>query len=131
MILGIGVDVLEVRRVARRIEHDPGFPEVFACPGELDTVGSWAEPATRAALVFAAKEAVLKALRVDDSDGVLFRDIELMAGGRRPMVRLHPRALAVARGRAIATIHVSLSTAGGSALAVAVAEGDVNQEESA
>ena len=66
-----------------------------------------------------------------DADGVLFRDIELVTGGRRPGVRLHDRALAVARARGIGTIHVSLSTAEGAAMAVAVAEGDVTQEESA
>jgi phosphopantetheine--protein transferase-like protein len=131
MILGIGVDVLDVRRVARRIESDPGFPGVFSLPGELDAVGGRTGPATRAALVFAAKEAVLKVLRVEDADGVLFRDIELLAGGRWPAVRLHDRALAAARQRGIGTIHVSLSTAEGTALAVAVAESDVTQEESA
>ena len=62
---------------------------------------------------------------------MLFRDIELVAGGRRPAVRLHGRALAAARERGIGTIHVSLSAAEGSALAVAVAECDVTQEESA
>ncbi|MCU0293486.1 MAG: 4'-phosphopantetheinyl transferase superfamily protein [Thermoanaerobaculaceae bacterium] len=131
MILGIGVDVLDVHRVARRIDGDPAFAAVFTRPGELESLSAWAEPAARAALAFAAKEAVLKVLRVEDADGVLFRDIELLAGGRRPAVRLHERALAAARRRGIGTIHVSLSTAEGSALAVAVGEGDVNQKESA
>lgn len=131
MILGVGVDVVDVRRVARRIESDPAFPDVFSQPGELDAVGGWAEPAVRAALAFAAKEAVLKVLGANDADGVLFRDIELLAGGRRPAVRLRDRALEAARKRGIGTIHVSLSAAEGSALAVAVAESDVTREESA
>jgi holo-[acyl-carrier protein] synthase len=131
MILGVGVDVLEIRRVTRRIEGDAAFAGSFARPGELESVGAWAEVATRVALTFAAKEAVLKVLQVGDADGVLFRDIELVAGGRRPAVKLHNRALEAARNRGIGTIHVSLSTAEGSAMAVAVAEGDVTQEESA
>ena len=65
MILGVGVDVLEIRRVARRIEGDAAFARTFARPGEIESVGARAEPATRAALVFAAKEAVLKVLRVE------------------------------------------------------------------
>jgi holo-[acyl-carrier protein] synthase len=131
MILGVGVDVLEIRRMALRIEGDAAFAGTFARPGEIDVVGGSTAPATRAALVFAAKEAVLKVLRVGDAEGVLFQDIELVAGGRRPVVRLHGRALAAARGWGIGTIHVSLSSAEGSAMAVAVAEGDVKQEESA
>ena len=83
--------------MARRIEEDPAFPGVFSRPRELDAVGGPIESATRAALAFAAKEAVLKVLRVDDADGMLFRDIELVAGLRWPGVRLHDRALAVAR----------------------------------
>ena len=116
----------------RRIEDDDAFAGAFARPAELEaSLGEWAEPAARAALAFAAKEAVLKVLRVDGADGMLFPEIELVAGGRWPAVRLHGRAQAAARTRGIGIIHVSLSTAEGTALAVAVAEGDVTQEESA
>ncbi|HNX51014.1 MAG TPA: hypothetical protein PKL08_12680, partial [Thermoanaerobaculaceae bacterium] len=66
-----------------------------------------------------------------DAHGLLFGDIELVSGGGPVAVRLHERALAAAQSRGIETIHVSLSTADGAAMAVAVAEGNVRQEENA
>lgn len=131
MILGIGVDVLEIGRMARRIEGDPGFARTFARAGEIEAVGPAAGLAAHAALVFAVKEAVLKVLGVGDADGLLFGDIELVTGGGSVAVRLHEGAASAARARGIETIHVSLSTAEGAALAVAVAEGGVTREESA
>jgi holo-[acyl-carrier protein] synthase len=74
--------------------------------------------------LFAAKEAVLKALGTGWSGGVWFRDVEIVraaAGG--PTVRLHDGALRRAQALGVERVHVSITHERGHAAAVAVLEG--------
>lgn len=69
---------------------------------------------------FAGKEAVLKL--IGDADGVDLREVEITSGPRgRPSVRLSGRAAERARAADVGHIDISLSHAGGLALAVASA----------
>ena len=71
--------------------------------------------------LFAAKEAVLKALGTGWGSGAWFRDVEIVrAPGAGPTVRLHDGALRRAREMGVARVHVSITHERGHAAAVAV-----------
>ncbi len=80
MILGVGTDFLEVRRVERELMRGAWATEngVFT-PEEIRHCGSAPEPARRYAACFAAKEAALKALGFSAGDLGVFREVEVRA----------------------------------------------------
>lgn len=121
MILGIGTDLTAIDRIAKALEN-PRFPERVYTPGERARLEGLCPErrAERAAGLFAAKEAVAKALGTGFV-GFGFGDIEILpdAAGR-PLVHLRPAARTVAGEDA--RLHVSISHDGGMALAFAVVE---------
>jgi holo-[acyl-carrier protein] synthase len=122
-VLGVGIDVVEVARIAALLaRHGTRAVERLCREGEADL--------SRAALdqhlagLFAAKEAVLKALGTGWSGGLTFRQVEVVRGaGGAPGVRLHDAAADRARAMGIAIVHLSISHERAWAAAVAVAEG--------
>jgi holo-[acyl-carrier protein] synthase len=88
----VGVDLIEIGRIARALER-PGFRERVFTEAERGYCDSRAHPAQHYAARFAGKEAVGKALGC----GVNFtwREIEI-AGRPKPEVRLSGRTLAFA-----------------------------------
>jgi holo-[acyl-carrier protein] synthase len=62
MILGIGVDLIEVARVQKVIERNPRFVEKVFSPGEIAYVEGTKNRFQHLAARFAAKEAFIKAV---------------------------------------------------------------------
>lgn len=124
MILGAGVDLLEVERVRREIRRGgAAFEAGVFTPAEIAYCRGKRYPARHFAARFAAKEAVLKALGMGGLDLSVWRLVEIGRGRTgRPEVRLHGRVRAFARGRKVRRIAASLSHTGGMAAAWAVAE---------
>ncbi|HPW54714.1 MAG: 4'-phosphopantetheinyl transferase superfamily protein [Thermoanaerobaculaceae bacterium] len=129
MIVGVGVDIVAVERLRRRLGEDRELPTAFMTPSENAARAHSTDPIALAARVFAAKEAIVKLLRVDGADGVLLGDIELHETDGCTVPRLVGRALAAAQGAGADRIRVATSEAEGRALAVAVAERAVMDEE--
>ncbi len=126
MILGIGLDLLEVSRMARALEgHDSRFvTRVFTEDEDRDCQGR-VDRAQALAARFAAKEACLKALGTGWSEGLSFQQVEVVkAAGGRPTIRLHGAARARAEALGVTRVHVSLTHQRGVAGAVVVLEGD-------
>jgi holo-[acyl-carrier protein] synthase len=123
VVLGVGVDVVEVARVRRAVQRwGQAFLARVFTPGELQHATARDGP-VRLAARFAAKEAVMKALGCGWGR-VRFRDIEILRDpSGRPHARLHGEAARVAERLGVAAVHVSLSHAREYAVAVAVAEG--------
>ena len=100
--LGVGVDLVEVARVAS-ILADKGSRvlERLLTPAERAYCESRPDPATHVAVRLAAKEAVYKALQGSESArGIGWRDIEVTrAPDGRPAVALSGLAAARARER--------------------------------
>jgi len=122
-IFGIGIDVVEVARIASAIERhgEPFLTKIFT-PAERDYCESRKQAAMHYAARFAAKEAVLKALDAD-TVAFAFRDIEVVRGeSGRPAVLLHGRAAARARDLGVTAIHLSLTHADPLAMASVVLE---------
>ena len=122
MIFGIGVDVVETRRIAESIERlGERFLERVYQPGEIEYCRSMRTPASHFAARFAAKEAVSKAFGTGFSNQVNWRDIEIRRKATgEPFVVLHSGAAELAKRLGIRTIFVSLSHSDEYAVANAV-----------
>ncbi|MDB5512525.1 MAG: holo-ACP synthase [Enterovirga sp.] len=115
MIIGIGSDLCDIRRIERSIAR---FGERFTTriftPGEQAKSESRATRAASYARRFAAKEACAKALGTGMRAGVFWRDMEVVnLPGGKPTMRLSGGALA-RLGRMTpegheAVVHVSLT----------------------
>jgi holo-[acyl-carrier protein] synthase len=93
-VSGVGLDLLDVRRLERALERHPLLAERLFSEGERAYAQQRARPAEHLAARFCAKEAVAKALGLP---GWSFRDIEVVATGAAPEVRLSGIAAARAR----------------------------------
>lgn len=122
MIVGVGVDIIEVERIAAALAH-PKTGERFRrrifTPGENTYCQPRRHAAQSYAARFAAKEAVMKAL----GDAYGWQEIEVIrhASGA-PSIRVHGRAAARAAELGIRTFHLSLSHLTHQAIAYVIAE---------
>lgn len=124
-IVGVGVDLAEIGRVARVLAKYPRFSERCFTEHERGYASRFANPARRYAARFAGKEAVMKSLGVGWR-AIPWRDIEITGGGK-PTVRLYGRAAERARALGVSEVHVSITHTDTTAMvfAVAVAEASV------
>ena len=124
MIIAIGIDLVEVSRLeevfARR--GDRFRARVFT-ESEINYCESLGSKFASYAARFAAKEAVMKALGTGWSEGVGWKDIEVMSQpGVAPAIILHKRALGRMGEIGASRIHVSLTHSGDMAIAQVVLE---------
>ena len=121
-MLRIGVDLMDVGRVAQAIERygDRFYARFFTESERRECEGQ----AQRLAARFAAKEATAKALGTGIGD-VGWLEIEVMCDERgRPCLRLHGNAARLAAEMGLKTWEVSLSHTKDQAVAFVVAMGD-------
>lgn len=122
---GVGMDLIEVARIERALDRHPRLADRLFTAGELEYAASKGRPGRHLAARFAAKEAVVKALRL--GAGSSLREIEIVAGNSddpAPRVRLSGRVRAEAAERGLG-VKVSLTHAREMAGAVAIAEAAV------
>jgi holo-[acyl-carrier protein] synthase len=124
MIVGIGLDLAEIPRIARMVERwGERFTHKIFTAGERAFAEGRAFPARHYAARFAAKEATLKALCVPR--GLSWHELEVTGGGEAaPRLRLGGRAREAAEERGIARLHLTLTHTGEVAAAMVVAEAD-------
>lgn len=119
MLKGIGCDVVEISRIKSLLPKD-GFLDKVYTAAEREFIA--AKKAETAAGMWAAKEAVSKALGTGFC-GFFMRDIEILHDQTgRPFAKLRGRARAIADDRGIKAIHISISHDRDNAMAFAVAE---------
>jgi holo-[acyl-carrier protein] synthase len=122
MIIGVGIDIAELDRIARSFERFGGkFCSRILVPAELAVMPSNVVPflASR----FAAKEAAVKALGTGFSQGVTFQDIEVRSDELgKPSIIFHNQALERCRALHVRRSHLSLSHGRDSAVAVVILE---------
>lgn len=122
MILGIGVDVVHIRRIERWLTV-PGLPERFFHPEELaSALSRGASAALSLAARFAAKEALGKAMGTG-LRGIRLADIRVINNrDGRPEIELYGTALARLAESGGAKIHLSLTHESDNAIAMVVLE---------
>jgi holo-[acyl-carrier protein] synthase len=90
---GIGIDVVDVGRLAASVSRDPGFAALVFSEGERTFCAGRRFPERHLACRFAAKEGFVKALGRGVLDGVPLAEIEVVEGpGTAPALRLGPIA---------------------------------------
>ncbi len=117
MLLGVGIDLLEIERLERALARRPRLANRLFTDAEREYAAARARPAQHLAARFCAKEAAAKSLGMT---GWSFTDVEVVAGAP-PRVALRGRAGLRARELG-ATVSVSLTHSHGTAAAVALAE---------
>ena len=113
---GVGIDLLEIERLERALERRPRLAERLFTDAEREYALSRARPVMHLAARFCAKEAVAKALGLTAWS---FRDVEVVATGAAPAVRLTGGAAARAAELGV-TAQVSLTHTDTTAGAVAL-----------
>src|SRR5713226_7164671 len=89
-IIGLGLDATDIERIAATIErYGERFVHRVFTDGEVAYCTRRRVSAVHFAGRFAAKEAAMKALGTGHSQGVLWRDIEVVRRGGPPQLQLH------------------------------------------
>ncbi len=124
MILGTGIDLIEVARIRTAYERFGNrFVGRILRPGELEYCLSHRYPAPYLAVRFAAKEAIAKAFGTGLGPQLGWQDMEVQhRDSGEPVVRLHDRGLELLQQRGGRTVHLSLTHTQHYAAAVAVLE---------
>ena len=126
MILGIGIDIIEVGRIQASYERfGERFLKRILHPNEISYCLSHKAPAPFLAARFAAKEAISKAFGTGIGAELGWQDMEVgrKASGE-PFVILHPAGQKLLQARAARAVLISLSHTQAHAAAVAVLESD-------
>ena len=115
MILGVGIDVVDIGRFEQSLARTPALRQRLFTPQERD------RPVASLAARFAAKEALAKALGAPH--GMQWEDAEIVkeASGN-PQFDIRGTVLARANDLGVRTVHVSLSHDAGIASAMVVLE---------
>ncbi len=126
MIVGVGVDLVEVTRLRRTLARygDRARRRLFTAR-ELGDCEARPDPGECLAARFAAKEAALKALGTGKVSGIRWTDVEVVrAGSGLPQLELGRAARAQAERLGAVRARVSLSHEAGLACAMVVLEGE-------
>ena len=126
MIVGVGTDIVDVRRIQRSLTRFGGrFTDKVLLGGERRSLrGSLL--ASYLARQFSAKEAVSKALGTGMRRGVHFRNIEILRKeSGSPLVRLTGEAKSRAEEIGVTDVHISIADERNYAIAYAIATNDV------
>ena len=124
MIYGIGIDLVDVKRMERTMNRwgDRFIQRVFTS-SEMEICYSRKFPPSAFSMRFAAKEAFSKAIGLGMKKGVRWRDIEVFHFPEgRPGLRLHGRSLEICNEKQITGFHLSMSDDGAYGTAVVVLE---------
>ncbi|MBX2968016.1 MAG: holo-ACP synthase [Cyclobacteriaceae bacterium] len=124
MIIGTGIDIIEVSRVADKIAKGNGFLEKIFSPDEIAFCEQKKDKDEHYAARFAAKEAFLKAIGLGLSAGFDLCNIELFNDeSGKPHLRLKGPFEQLAREKQWQAVHVSLSHIQSTACATVIIEG--------
>jgi holo-[acyl-carrier protein] synthase len=130
MIYGIGVDLVDITRIARAIQRwGERFINRVYTAREINLGRHRPRPASFLALRFAAKEAFSKAIGLGMRRGIRWRDIEIVhTTSGRPELSLWGEALRICQNEGISGWYVTLSDDGDYGVAVVVLEKEFPNE---
>ncbi len=125
MILGVGIDLIEVARIRASFQKfGERFLQRILRPEEIAYCLLHKNPAPHLAARFAAKEAISKAFGTGIGAELGWQDMEIVRKeSGEPAVRLHAKGLRLLQERRGSKVHISLSHTEQHATAVAILEG--------
>jgi holo-[acyl-carrier protein] synthase len=111
VIVSIGIDIIEVRRIREVLERTPRFVErVFTAAERAYCESRGAVAAQHYAARFAAKEAALKALQTGWRGGIGWQDVEIGSHeSGAPFLLLHGMVKQLFQKSGATVAHLSLS----------------------
>jgi len=123
MVKGIGIDIIEVERIAEKIGKEQGFRELVFSPAEISYCEQMAHKYQHYAARFAAKEAFFKAVGTGWANGTAFNEIEIThAPDGKPSMLLLGETANWAKQKEMGSISLSLSHVKTMATAIVVIE---------
>src|ERR1700750_2238564 len=123
MIIGTGIDIIEVERIALRVGRDNGFKELVFSKDEMNYCDAKASPFEHYAARFAAKEAFLKAVGRGWDSGLQWNEIEIVHEAKgKPSLRISGTTEKMLAPMGIRVIHLSLSHLKSMATAIVILE---------
>jgi holo-[acyl-carrier protein] synthase len=124
MIIAIGVDIIEVRRIREVLIRTPRFRErVFTKAEQAYCEGRGAVAAQHYAARFAAKEAALKALQTGWRGGISWQDVEISSlQSGAPDVSFHGEAKKLFEKSGATAVHISIAHTSEHAIAEVILE---------
>ena len=125
MIVGIGIDLVEVERMQRLLDSkgERALTRLFTAD-EREYAQTHPEPARQLAARVAAKEAAYKALSGNDlARAIGWRELEVVSRhGHAPILTLHGRAQERATELGVVRVHLSITHSEHTAAAFVIAE---------
>ena len=131
MIIGIGIDLVEIQRVTRLLEKHPDrFAKRLFTETEREYCEKMPHPGQHFAARFAAKEAFVKAIGIGFAKGIRWSAIGVKhLPSHQPILEIKGRALEELQARHGKSIHVTLSHTATHACAAVVIEGEPPAQE--
>jgi len=125
MILGAGIDLIEVARIASSFEKfGERFVNRILLPDEIAYCLSHRKPAPFLAARFAAKEAISKAFGTGIGAALGWQDLEIRRKeSGEPFVVLHGKGRDLFEARGAKSLHISLTHTENYAAVTAILEG--------
>jgi holo-[acyl-carrier protein] synthase len=131
MVLGIGVDIINISRVKDAVENSGKlFLDKVFTPWEQQRAESHPNNIAYFAMTFAAKEAIFKCFGIGWETGVQLTEIEVRDGAfGEPIPILSGIFARIARERDVTKVHLSLSYDAEYAVAAAALVGDKGSQD--
>ena len=112
MVVGIGIDLVEIHRMKKAVENPLFVQRVFTSAEQTYCISRGRQGAASYAARFAAKEAVMKALGTGLAGGGTWQDVEVLPDDQgKPVMKLTGYFAQLAESLGVAQIFVSLSHA--------------------
>jgi holo-[acyl-carrier protein] synthase len=123
MIVGTGIDMIEVSRIGEKLAKENGFTSKVFSKHEIELCNARQHPNEHYAARFAAKEAFLKATGLGLAAGYDLHEIEIVNNeAGKPEIRLNGNFEKLASENDWKKIHLSLSHLEAVACAVVIIE---------
>ncbi len=122
MVIGVGVDIVEIRRIANALRGSQAMARRVFTAQEIEYSSGRRNEFQHFAGRFAAKEAALKALGTGWQGGIRWVDVEVQSEGGRPQLLLHGKAKELYDASGATSAHLSITHSQEYAVAVVVLE---------
>lgn len=110
MVVGIGTDIFEVKRIKERITKEPSFIKGIYTENEITYCEKLRFKEQHYAARYAAKEAFLKAIGTGWRNGIKFNEIEILNDELgKPEIKLTGKAREIVKSIKGDSVHISLS----------------------